>query len=409
MGSSRAMAGRIEKGGAIELLRDIEAKRITGKLKFNSKNGVSGEIALIGGQIAVDQPKSEDGRDPVDVLLGLEKVTYEIKQHLPDLAVSRGTELEKHGSLAVHVPVDLMNYCETAGLTGVLELSHEGRKAEIFYECGELTAIELDGNAIDDLKEVFGWEQGRFRIRLDLKVGERLGAIPDEIGDFEIGEPSSYSQKGENTARFLSVVELALSEVMSHGERARSPTRTSPPLPPPARARPRPESIPPPPLRKRADQTVRLVYLTGDPTAPGAEPASTRHAQRGGAEIPHLEAMPERLPELSLDDVSFDGSEESDDMAKKRKKSRPAPAAKTPTKRSEPAPEAKAAAPRDPAPARTPAARPDAKEATVRIRTQPAPIGDVVKSMGAAAGWALAVIGLAVGILVLLAHLPPVD
>ena len=51
----------------------------------------------------VDQGARDDDKDPVDVFLALPKFRYEVFQRLPDLPVSRGTELEKHGSLAVHV------------------------------------------------------------------------------------------------------------------------------------------------------------------------------------------------------------------------------------------------------------------------------------------------------------------
>ena len=290
-----------------------------------------------------------------------------------------------------------MNYCEQAGLTGVLELSHEGRRAEATYDAGELTTIEVDGSEMADLQEVFAWEQGRFRIRFDPSVTEKHAAVPDEE-DFETEEPSSYSQKGESTSQFLTVVEMALKDVMKESEKARSPTRTSPPLPPPPKARPRPKSVPPPPKRKRADHTVRLIYLTGD-AADAAPNVSTRHAQKGGAEIAHIEARPERRAP----------HEESDPMAKKRKKKRPSKkkaaakvdepdVAEAPTKKAKPAPKKAAATRTKPEP------KPEA--AAKGGSAAKAPAGPLDGPLGAVV-WALAFMVLGLVLLAVLAQLPP--
>src|SRR5690606_3064368 len=158
--------GELAEGGALELLRALEHQRVTGTLRF-AGDEVEGEIALHGGQIAIEQPPRADGRDPVDVLLELGPGRYEVHARLPPLSVSKGTDYERTGSLAVHVPADLMTYCEHAGLSGMLELRHQGRRVEAIYEAGELLAIQLDGEGTTDLSEVFGWEQGRFRIVLD--------------------------------------------------------------------------------------------------------------------------------------------------------------------------------------------------------------------------------------------------
>lgn len=405
MASRAVLSGEISSEGAIELLRDIELRRITGELRFESEDG-AGSIALIGGEIAVDQDARDDGKDPVDVFLALPELRYEVFQRLPDLPVSRGTELEKRGSLAVHVPVDLMNYCEQAGLTGVLELSHEGRRAEATYDGGELTTIEVDGSEMADLQEVFGWEQGRFRIRFDPTVTSKHAEVPDEE-DFESDETSSYSQKGEATSRFLTVVEMALTDVLKESEKARSPTRTSPPLPPPPKRRPRPKSVPPPPRPKRADQTVRLIYLTGD-AEEGAPKISTRHAQKGGAEIAHIEARPERRAP----------SEESEPMAKKRKKKRPVKKKAAPeeaetkdeslakAESKEPAaPEAHA--PEEEGASADDGAQPDeAKPAGEKVTDEPT--GPLAGPLGAVV-WALAFFVLGIVLLAVLAQLPPLE
>lgn len=398
MASRAVLSGEITSDGAHELLRDIELRRITGELRFTADEG-EGSITLIGGEIAVDQATRDDGKDPVDIFLALASLRYEVFQRLPDLPVSRGTDLEKRGSLAVHVPVDLMSYCEQAGLTGVLELSHEGRRAEATYDAGELTTIEVDGSEMADLQEVFAWEQGRFRIRFDPSVTEKHAEVPDEEG-FETDETSSYSEKGESTSQFLTVVEMALTDVLKESEKARSPTRTSPPLPPPPKARPRPKSVPPPPLRQRADQTVRLIYLTGD-AADAAPNVSTRHAQRGGAEIAHIEARPERRAP----------NEETDPMAKKRKKKRPA------KKKAAASPKAEAAEAKSEAPTKKAKASPKSEKTPVPkgekkpAKEEPAskaPAGPLDGPLGAVV-WALAFMVLGIVLLAVLAQLPPLD
>lgn len=389
----------------MEVFRQCEARRVTGILRFwgtGPDDGVEGEVRLFGGEIAVDQERRDDGQDPVDVLLDLDAGRWEITPSLPPLPVSRGTDLKRTGSLAVHVPVDLMSYCEHAGLTGVLVLTHEGRKAEAVYDNGELFAIELDGHDATDLHEVFAWEQGRFEIRLDLEAPRKLAAEP--ISELPPGDDWAPAppQKRENTRQFLRVVEMALVDVLDESEKARSPTRTSPPLPPPPKARPRPETLPPPPRRGRADQTVRLVYLTAEPSpVKRADPvASTRHVGKGDATAEKVGAAV--------------APEERKPMAKKRRKNPRSPAKSAESQKKAPADEDTAAtkaapekAPAQPAPTSSkpePASKKpeDPKEA-------PADGAGALAQVGTASAWALAVVLLGLVILFVLGKLPAVQ
>ncbi len=388
-----SLRGDLRDGGVVEVFRRCEAGRVTGLLRFWGEGpdaGVEGEVRLFGGEIAVDQEPRDDGQDPVDVFLDLEAGRWEIAPSLPPLPVSRGTDVQRTGSLAVHVPVDLMSYCEQAGLTGVLELTHEGRKAEAVYEGGELLAIELDGRDATDLHEVFAWEQGRFKVTLDLEAPRRLAAEP--ISELPPGDDWAPAppQKRENTRQFLRVVEMALVDVLDQSEKARSPTRTSPPLPPPPKARPRPETVPPPPRRGRADQTVRLVYLTAEPSPVKREEVSesTRHV-RSDVSAEKVGAAP--------------SPEERKPMAKKRRKNPP---------RSRPAPskEPDVAASAAPKPAA------EAAKATTPPASKPAPatpggsgLVPALQQMGAASAWALAVVLLGLVILFVLGKLPAVQ
>ncbi|MCB9595584.1 MAG: DUF4388 domain-containing protein [Sandaracinaceae bacterium] len=423
-----ALRGQLSDGGVMELLRECESRRLTGMLRFTGTGpdaGVDGAVRLFGGEIAVDQERRDDGQDPVDVLLDLESASYELQPILPPLPVSRGTDVHKTGSLAVHVPVDLMSYCEQAGLTGVLELTHEGRKAEAFYEGGELLAIELDGRDATDLHEVFAWEQGRFRVTLDLEAPTRVAVEPDPIEEpSDDGWSPAPPQKRENTRQFLRVVEMALVDVLDQSEKARSPTRTSPPLPPPPKARPRPQSVPPPRLRTRGDQTVKLVYLTAEPSpvtrAESVE--STRHVRSDvDAEVVGAPARSDRR------------ADEEEPMSKKRRKKAPSGTA---SREAKPEPKAEAAAkaaPEKKPEAKKPEAKkPEAKKAEAKTPEKPepkshpkpvaksgsepakgpAPAADpaaALKQIGGATAWALGVVVLGLLILFVLGKLPPVQ
>jgi hypothetical protein len=380
------LSGALRSGGAIELLRELEEKRITGELRFESEEE-EGLIAFYGGAIAADQELRGDGRDPVDVLLEMKEGTYEIHPRLPALAVSKGDDLVKTGSLAI-------------------------------YDAGELLAIELDGRGDADLSEVFAWEQGRFRIELDASAPEQARAAEEAPTTEYVAVPK---KRRDDTRQFLRVVEMALVDVLDSSERARSPTRTSPPMPEPPKARARPPALPPPPppRRRTEEHTVRLIYLSGEPPTPTATDTSTRHVAKGRAtEVALTDARPERRaagvepPEL-------------DPMAKKpSKKKNPTPAARTAPKpaeaeseaveapRDDEAPEAEAReeervveAPREKA-APSVAAKPPPSESVEAPapKTQQAP-----ESALGNLGWAIGVLLLGVGILALLAQLPPLE
>ena len=81
-----------------------------------------------------------------------------LQQQLPPLPVSSGDALVKTGSLAVHVPSQLMRYCETAGLTGLLRLARPPQSVELFYERGyENTTLDsvAERLGVIDLREQF--------------------------------------------------------------------------------------------------------------------------------------------------------------------------------------------------------------------------------------------------------------
>ena len=396
--ASPVLRGTLEESGPIEVLHDLEQRRLTGDLRFEGE-GKEGVIRFFGGEMAVRQAERDDGEDPLDVFLGLRKGEWSIRAELPPLPVSKGNDRERYGSLAVHVPVDLMSYCEHGGLTGVLELTHEGRRAEAVYESGELLVIELDGRDATDLHEVFAWARGRFRVVLDHEAPQRFREEEEELLELDISvEPverwaPAPPSKREDTRQFLRVVEMALADVIDESERARSPTRTSPPLPPPPKRRKRPKSIPPVRRKKRRDETVRLIYLTGDAGVASADDdLSTRHVHVGTGAVKEkfrTEARPERRAPV-----------ERSSMSKKRKKTAetaPARASRAKT-RDEEKPAARKAASKST----------DEKGAEKKGAEKEAPANPWGALAGGAA-WALGVIVLGLVILAVLAKLPAVE
>ena len=293
----------------LDVLREIEARRITGRLRFSTE-GVTGDVAVVAGQIALEQEPMPDGSDPVEVVLKARKGHYVVHQRLPTLPVSRGDDDHRKGSLAVHVPADLMNYCEQSGVTGLLRLTREGNQAELVYEAGELLAIRLDGKEDADLSAVFSWDDGAFDIRVQKDVASYVPdamPAPPSAEDSTEREPTTQfvRPRHEDTGRhFLKVFEVALTDVVSTRERVRPRARTSPPMAPAPSIRPppaMPKIAPPRPARRR-EQTVRIAYLAGDDeSALAAIDHVTRQARAGGAsESPaHIETR-ESTGEQSL-------------------------------------------------------------------------------------------------------------
>lgn len=290
------LRGEITRDGMLGIIQEVERLRTTGVLLFESGE-VRGEVDLIAGQIAVDQRDMADGRDPVETLLELRSGTYEVYQRLPPLPVSKGDDLTRTGSLAVHVPADLMNYCEHAGMTGALVFENQGRSAEIVYHAGNLVAIRIEGEDEQDLHEVFGWEEGTFQIRAQSQRPPVLPEAP-EAAPPPAAAPKAPKVREETGQHFLRSVEVALVQIVEEREKRRSPTRTGPQLPPQRRARPPTlpgiEPVPEPrtkPAKRRREPTVQVIYLSAQREA---DERGVRHA---GRDVMPEHALPEAQPE----------------------------------------------------------------------------------------------------------------
>lgn len=296
------------------MLAEFEELRTTGVLRFDAA-AVSGEVALVCGQIATDQIERPDGEDPVELLLELREGRYQLLQRLPSLPVSSGDDSSRRGSLQVHVAADLMNYCERAALTGVLTLEADSQRAEVVYDKGELTGIRLDGP--DDLSDVFGWEDGSFLVETH---AEALDLTAEVVSEAPVEVPSERppARPDSTGQHFLRVVEVALQEIVKDREERRPASRTSPPLPPMSKPLTG-DTLPPKGAAKapRRDATVRVIYLGGrGAEAQVDQPSTTRHV-RGDmtAEVILADAVPERTSQQDAGDAPMTENEASEESS----------------------------------------------------------------------------------------------
>lgn len=318
------LSGDIPPDGFIDVLREIEDRRITGKIRF-IVGDESGEVELVQGQLALDQEPLPDGADPVEALLAARAGLFTVHALLPPLPVSRGDESERRGSLGVHPVTDLMTYCEQAGLTGWLELRNAGRVVEMIYEAGELLGICLDGREETELDAVFAWEDGSFHVTMH-SVDEVRARLPGSVAP-----PPTSEDRGEERPG-----------------RLHPPTRSSSPSPRPRSVDPAlPSSTRAPLDPSEREPTVRFERAIHAAPAPKAATSSdggptSRYAKVGGREDTGRNFL--RVVEMALTDVTT-----ARNKARPSTKSFPKPKQARPSMR--------------PAPA-SPARR---KDATVRI------------------------------------------
>ncbi len=394
--SEPVLRGTITPEGVLPILKDIEARRTTGVLRFAS-NGTRAELRLMAGQLDAEQPALDDGSDAVEAWLALKTGEYEVLQQLPPLPVSQGDGVVRTGSLAVHTAADLMQYCEAAGLTGTLAFERHGRRAEAFYDRGDLTGIQVD-DADADVNEIFGWEEGTFAI-----------AATPEAPALAASEPPPAAVKADPDAdAFLRVVEVALSTILDEREKrrpARSDTTEASKLR---------TSMPGVPSKREREATVRIVYRGARGASvdePSARPVQDTKEPIAENEIPAREPPTEGTEPIPLarraepDRPEPIGRTENDDVKKGKKKKRRAQAG------------AASSSPSKERLSPEPSAREPRRERSVHDATERLPSGDsarvpVVEPESPAwhaPAWAAAVVVLGFALLALLAALPPLE
>ncbi len=219
MAGDVVLEGEFSAGGVGVLLRDLEARRISGVLRFEH-DGAWREVALLAG--ALVEPASAPGEpDPLEALLDAQSGRYEVRERLPSLPVSQGDARTRSGSLAVHIPADLMGWCERAGLSGRLTLTRADERAEARYERGELVEIQLVGRGEGDLSAVFAWESGTFHIEAELPPGPAQPARPAPgAGDTDDAEPSFVAGAEGAVTETRGALRAATSDARAHGAAA---------------------------------------------------------------------------------------------------------------------------------------------------------------------------------------------
>lgn len=409
------MSGEVPVEGMLDVLRQIEERRISGRLRFTAKNekgqGETGEVELVAGQLALSQDPLPDGTDPVERLLVLRGGIFVVHQRLPPLAVSQGDEQNKRGSLAVHAPSDLMTYCENAGLTGTLRLINSGSLVDMIYEAGELLGIRVDGQDNADLSHVFSWEDGRFEIGVGRDVRSLMpGAPPEDPSDRE--PTTQFVRPGANDTgqHFLKVLEVALTDIVDRRERAQHKGRGQQSSAPQPSVRPRPPTLAPPRERKpRRDATVRVVILGNDDDA--AARVIDQTLGRGKPSRAQVPAMAKKPNDDKKKKAAASAIESAADTNAERKSERKTEA-KTETKtesKAEAKPETKpekaeretdtkAGGKTETKPDRTTESAPKRVAETAKPAQRPEHLGETVL-------WALAVFVLGIGVLAALAQL----
>ena len=290
------LAGAITSEGVIPILQQIEETRTSGVLLFKAADA-AGVLTLVAGELGLEQEPGPDGEDPVEALLRLHEGTYEVFQRLPKLPVSKGTDVRREGSLGVHVPADLMNYCERAGLTGRLTFAAGDDRVEALYDRGELIAMRVEGDEEEgDVNEVFGWEDGTFCVEALTELPP-IEWHPDTVRAPAAEVNLTASGVGrEPTGQH--VIEVALADIVNEREKRRKRERTGPGLPPQPEAR-RPDTARIPPTeatRSKREPTVKVIYLgakRGDELAAVVQPGSPSDTRHQRTDVTGEVALPE--------------------------------------------------------------------------------------------------------------------
>ena len=198
-----------------------------------------------------------------------------------------------------------MNYCERAGLTGVLALERDDRQAEAVYDRGELVGILVDGRDDEDLHAVFGWEEGSFRV-------EARPRAPSLAFEGNGSEPAAKDEslermrRRDETGEFLRVVEVELSRIVEERESRRPGSRSDV-------SAPKQSDRPMPPItgRQRAvnpDATVRVVYLGAYSRGEAPDPG-VRHLR---TDVTAEMVLPDASPERASHDSHPEGTPMTD-------------------------------------------------------------------------------------------------
>jgi len=228
--------GNLEQHAPASLLAAIERMRFTGELRFTV--GQKTHAVDVRGGVASEAPEHARA---MELFLAAVSGPYELREQLPVLPSGvRKNALCVGGSLADTTPAELLNFCESIGLTGKLALDSEGRECLARYVKGELVSLMVDGQDDGALDAVFAWRAGSYQI-------QQRNAF-DEEG------PSSVT----DLRPALGTIEVALSEILARSAKSNSvsaPISSNAPS-----AKPKPKTIPPTGGAPSPDQSVKIIF-----------------------------------------------------------------------------------------------------------------------------------------------------
>jgi hypothetical protein len=217
--------GNLEQHAPSKILGALGRLRFTGELRFTL--GQKTHSVEVRGGTPSEEPEASRA---MELFLAAIAGPYELREEVPLLpGAARRDAHSIGGSLADTAPSELLNFCETIGLTGKLELDSGRRECVVRYAKGELESITVDG--VDDgaLDEVFAWSAGHYQIR-------QRNAFEEESSSVTEFRPA------------LGSIELALSEILKRSNKGQPP-------------KPKPKTIPPsiaPPASP--DQSVKIIF-----------------------------------------------------------------------------------------------------------------------------------------------------
>lgn len=227
--------GNLEQHAPASLLAAIERMRFTGELRFTV--GQKTHAVDVRGGVASDEPEHARA---MELFLAAVSGPYELREQLPVLPSGvRKNSLCVGGSLSDTSPAELLNFCESIGLTGKLSLDSEGRECLARYVKGELVSLMVDGQDDGALDAVFAWRAGSYQI-------QQRNAF-DEEG------PSSIT----DLRPALGTIEVALSEILARSAKNKG-TAPIPSIAPPGK--PKPKTIPPTGGVPSPDQSVKIIF-----------------------------------------------------------------------------------------------------------------------------------------------------
>lgn len=221
--------GNLEQHAPSKILGALGRLRFTGELRFTIGQKTH-SVEVRGGT-----PSDEgDASRAMELFLGAVSGPYELREEVPLLpSAVRNDSHTIGGSLGDSAPSELLNFCESIGLTGKLVLESANRECVVRYSKGELESIIVDG--VDDgaLDAVFAWKDGSYKIH-------QRNAFEEEHSSVTEFRPA------------LGTIEVALSEILKRSNKGQ-PVKPKPKTIPPSIA-------PPPSSSPSPDQSVKIIF-----------------------------------------------------------------------------------------------------------------------------------------------------